>query len=134
MFVFSLAEAENHLEDRFKKDKANGEAGAFTEGFGEFDTHDDAEHEVGTRNDGEETEHWFHVQDLKHGVSVVDWDERLPTFFAGLGEDFPFGDDDEDSPSDNAEDEEEAEETSKDSCARSGRSNRWIIVRICIHF
>jgi len=120
LFVFGVAEGKNHLENRLEKDDADSKASAFAERLSKLDAHDDAKHEVGARKKGEETKHGLHVQDLEHGVSVVDWDERLPAFFAGFGEDFPFGDNDQNDTSDDAEDEEKAEETGEDSCANRG--------------
>ena len=127
MLVLRIAEGKNHLKDWLKENEADSKAGTFTEGLSELNTHDDAEHKVRTGDNREEAEHWFHVQDLKHGVSVVDWDERFPALFASFFEDFPLGDNDENSPGDDAEEEEEAEETGEDPCARS-RGGHWVVV------
>ena len=128
LFVFGLTKGDNHFKNRFKQDETDGEAGAFTKGLSELNIHDDAEHEVGAWEKGEEAKHWLHVQDLEHGVGVVNWDERFPAFFASLGEDFPFSNDDKNRPSDDAEDKEEAEETGENPSARSRGDSCWIVI------
>ena len=91
LFVLGVAEAENHHENWLEKDETDSKAVAFAEGLGEFDVHNDTEHKVSAWNDGEEAEHWFHVQNLEKGVRVVDRDESLPAFFASFFENLPHG-------------------------------------------
>ena len=128
LFVLCVAEAENHHEDWLEENETDSEASAFAERFGKFDVHNDTKHKVSARDDGEEAKHWFHIQNLEHSVSVVNRDESFPAFFASFFEDFPFGNDNENYPSDNTEGEEEAEETGENPCANSwGRSHIRII-------
>ena len=129
MFIFRVAKAENHLEDRLEKDKTNGKASSLSEGLSELDAHDDIQHEVRARKKRKESKHRFHVQDLEHGIGVIDRDKRFPAIFSGFLENLPLCDNDENDPSKNKEDHKESPKSSKKSRA-GGRARRNEHVRV----
>jgi len=83
------AEAENREENNSQQSKADSEAHAFAEAFGQIDTKNNCHDEVNKRNEHQKDPPPWTADDLAPNVNVIDGDDASPTGLAGFCEHFP---------------------------------------------
>ena len=87
--ILRAAEAENREENKSQQSKADSEAHAFAEAFGQIDAENYTDYEIHERDEHQKNPPPWTANDLAPNVEIVDWDDAGPTGLAGFGKHFP---------------------------------------------
>jgi hypothetical protein len=88
--IGSLAEAKDTVHDWDEEDSKNTKDGGLTELLSDAKSGDDAESEsTDAWDQADEEEEPIVACDFHQIVHVKEWDDRVPSWLAGLGEDLP---------------------------------------------
>lgn len=83
------AEAENREENNSQQSKADAEAHAFAEAFGQIDAENYTDYKIHEWDEHQKDPPPWPADDLAPNVKIVDRDDAGPTGLAGFGEHFP---------------------------------------------
>jgi hypothetical protein len=83
------AEAENREENDSQQSKADSEAHAFAEAFGQIDAENYTDNEIHEWDEHQKDPPPWTADNLAPNIKVIDWDDAGPTGLASLGEHFP---------------------------------------------
>src|SRR4029453_1614828 len=87
--ILRTAEAKNREENNSQQSKADSEAYAFADAFGQIDAENNCHDEVNKRNEHQQNPPPWTADNLAPNVNVIDGDDAGPTGLAGFGEHFP---------------------------------------------
>ena len=87
--ILRAAEAEDREENNSQQSKADPEADAFAEAFGQIDAENYTDYEIHERDEHQKDPPPWPADDLAPNIKIIDWNDAGPTGLAGFCEHFP---------------------------------------------